>query len=124
MVWNTSGNTYEYDLLEKVQLYAARIITGLPILASRDSLYLETGLEPLVSRRMTAKLVTMYNVCNNEVPQYLEETIPSKWRQLHYSKMQAWIIPKIFCTRLYFKVELSQHWSTTGYFNKTILQRC
>ena len=77
VVWD-GCNSYECDLLEKVQLCAARIITGLPILASRDSLYLETGLEPLVSRRKTAKLVTMYKIHNNEVPQYLKETIPSK----------------------------------------------
>lgn len=35
----------ESDLLEKVQLCAVRIVTGLPIIASIDSLYLETGLE-------------------------------------------------------------------------------
>jgi hypothetical protein len=61
-----------------VFLSAARIITGLPILASRNSLYLETGLEPLTSRRTAAKLVTMYEIHNNEVSQYLKETIPSK----------------------------------------------
>lgn len=55
-----------------------RIITGLPILPSRDSLYLETGLEPLLSRRSTAKLVTMYKVYNNEVSQYLKEAMHSK----------------------------------------------
>lgn len=55
-----------------------RIITGLPILPSRDSLYLETGLEPLLSRRSTAKLVTMYKVYNNEVSQYLKEAMYRK----------------------------------------------
>lgn len=55
-----------------------RIITGLPILASRDSLQLETGLEPLLSRRSTAKLVTMYKVYTNEVSQQLKEAMHSK----------------------------------------------
>jgi hypothetical protein len=55
------------------------------ILASRDSLYLETGLEPLVSRRITAKLVTMNKVNNNEVPQYLKEKIPSKVNMSSYN---------------------------------------
>ena len=31
------------DKFEKVHLYAARIVTVLPILASRESLYFETG---------------------------------------------------------------------------------
>jgi hypothetical protein len=48
------------------------------ILASRNSLYLEIGLAPLISRRTTAKLVTMYKIHNNEVPQYLKEIIPSR----------------------------------------------
>jgi hypothetical protein len=64
--------------LVKVQLCAAQIFTGFPVLASRNSLYLETGLHPLISRRATAKLVTMYKVHDNEVPQYLKETIPCK----------------------------------------------
>ena len=29
----------QIDKLEKVQLYSARIVTGLPILASKESLY-------------------------------------------------------------------------------------
>jgi hypothetical protein len=39
------------DKLEKLQLEAARIVTGLPAYASRDSLYLETGWEKLIDRR-------------------------------------------------------------------------
>jgi hypothetical protein len=50
-------NPFARDLLEKVQLSVARTITGLPILATRNSLYLETGLEHLISKRTTAKLV-------------------------------------------------------------------
>jgi hypothetical protein len=37
----------EVATLEKVQLESARIFTGLPKCASRDSLYYETGWEPL-----------------------------------------------------------------------------
>lgn len=66
------------DLLENIQLCAARIVTSLPILASRDCLYLETGSEPLSSRRSIAKLDTMYKVYNSNVQQYLKEAIPSK----------------------------------------------
>lgn len=66
------------DLLENIQLCAARIVTSLPILASRDCLYLEIGSEPLSSRRSIAKLDTMYKVYNSNVQQYLKEAIPSK----------------------------------------------
>jgi hypothetical protein len=37
----------EVAKLEKVQLESARIVTGLTKFASRDSLYYETGWEPL-----------------------------------------------------------------------------
>ena len=39
------------DKLEKVQLYAARIVTGVPNLALKESLYFETGWEPLCKRK-------------------------------------------------------------------------
>jgi hypothetical protein len=39
----------EVAKLEKVQLESARIVTGLTQFASRDSLYYETGWEPLSS---------------------------------------------------------------------------
>jgi hypothetical protein len=41
-----------------VQLESARIVTGLPKFASRDSLYYETGWEPLSCRRKSRKLTT------------------------------------------------------------------
>ena len=56
-----SGCTkYNIEKLEKVQLYAARIVTGLSIITSRTSLYSETGWEPFVNRRDRSKLSTMY----------------------------------------------------------------
>jgi hypothetical protein len=39
------------DRLEKVQLEAARIVTGLPSFASIHSIYIETGWEKLKTRR-------------------------------------------------------------------------
>ena len=62
--------------LEKVQLYAARIVTGLSIITSRTSLYSETGWEPLVNRDRS-KLSTMYKIYNNLVPSYLKEITPA-----------------------------------------------
>ena len=42
--------------LEQVQLNAARIVTGLPVFASVDSLYYETGWETLSQRGTNKKL--------------------------------------------------------------------
>ncbi|PJE78013.1 hypothetical protein CI610_03058 [invertebrate metagenome] len=44
------------DKLEKLQLEAARVITGLPSYTSIQSLYSESGLEPLAIRRSRRKL--------------------------------------------------------------------
>ena len=62
--------------LEKLQLEAARIVTGLPILTKTDSLYFETGWEPLHSRRHRRKLQLFYKIYNCLAPQYLHDLIP------------------------------------------------
>ena len=46
----------------QVELYAARIVTGILIRTSITFLYLETGWEPLVNRIDRSKLSTMYNI--------------------------------------------------------------
>ena len=48
-VWNGCGVELT-DKLEKLQLEAAKFVTGLPVYDSRDSLYLETGWEKLIDR--------------------------------------------------------------------------
>lgn len=48
--------------LEKVQLHAPRIVTGLPMLASDESLHIETGWESLDKRWKNAKLTIMYKI--------------------------------------------------------------
>ena len=79
IVWD-GCSLQDVERLEMVQLYAARIITGLPIIASRDALYLETGWEPLADRRKVAKLNTMYKVHHNLVPDYLKSIFPATRR--------------------------------------------
>lgn len=56
--------------LEKVQFSAAKIVTGLPIIASTESFYTETGWELLVSRRNKTKLITMFKIHPNQIPEY------------------------------------------------------
>ena len=53
-VWD---GCYERDIekFEKIQLEAARIVTGLTKFASKDSLYFETGWETLANWRETRK---------------------------------------------------------------------
>ena len=49
-VWD--GCTLAYSVrLERVQLNAARIVTGLPLFSSQNSLYFETGWEAIADRR-------------------------------------------------------------------------
>ena len=57
---------YERDIdkLEKIQLEAARIATGLTKFASKDSLYFENGWETLANRRVKSKLTTFYRIHN------------------------------------------------------------
>jgi hypothetical protein len=51
--------------------------TKLPIISSRESLYLETGWEPLAERQKVAKLNTISEIHNNSVPVYLKKRYPS-----------------------------------------------
>jgi hypothetical protein len=75
-VWDNCGQTNS-DRLEKVQLEAARIVTGLPSFASIHSIYIETGWEKLKTRREVRKLVLFYKIVNGQVPDYLTELVPS-----------------------------------------------
>ena len=65
------------DRLEQVQLQAARIITGLPVFASLNSLYYETGWESLAERREKKKLTLMYRIVHNDAPTYLTDLLPN-----------------------------------------------
>ena len=64
--------------LEQVQLIATRIVTGLPVFASLNSIYAETGWKTLAERRKTKKLTLMYKIVNNDAPFYLTDLLPSR----------------------------------------------
>ncbi len=74
-VWSNCSAFNEYKL-ELLQLEAARIITGLTKFASKNSLYYETGWQPLSERRKNRKLITIYKIFNNMCPLYLTDLIP------------------------------------------------
>ena len=64
--------------LEHIQLTAARIVTGLPVFASVNSLYLETGWESSAESRKNKKLSLMYKTVNNGAPLYLSDLLPRR----------------------------------------------
>lgn len=74
-VWDGCTEKYS-DKLEKMQLEAARIITGLTSYAPLEALYFESGLEKLCTRRTQKKLRLMYKITNKEISSHLNEIIP------------------------------------------------
>jgi hypothetical protein len=75
-VWDNCGQT-NCNRLEKIQIEAVRIVTGLSICASFDSIYKETGWESLSTRRKVKKLLLFfYKIVNKEAPDYLYELVP------------------------------------------------
>ena len=66
---------FDANRLEKVQLEAARIVTGLTSYASNQSLYLDTGWEKLSIRRERRKLCIFYNIVNGSAPSYLHDLL-------------------------------------------------
>ena len=75
-VWGGCSK-FHVDLLEKLQLEAARIVTGLPSYVNTQALYFETGWENLESRRNRRKLVLFYKMHNQLTPTYLHNLLPN-----------------------------------------------
>ena len=64
------------DRIERIQLEAARIVTGLTAYASTESIFTETGWESLKCRREQRKLVLFYKIVNGDCPEYLTDLLP------------------------------------------------
>jgi hypothetical protein len=60
-IYHTRPHDIPPTKLEKLQLDAARIVTGLPIFTKTDKLYSETGWTTLSSRRHKRKFQLFYN---------------------------------------------------------------
>jgi hypothetical protein len=56
----TDGRTDGSVTIEKLQLEAGRIVTGLPLFASRKSIYSETGWELLSDRRRVRRFSLLF----------------------------------------------------------------
>lgn len=63
------------ELLESIQLDAARIITGLRRGTSHATLYAELGWCSLAERRKNSKLIHFYKILNNETPDYINSIL-------------------------------------------------
>jgi hypothetical protein len=64
------------NLIEKVQLNAARIVVGATAKCSSEGLYSETAWDTLKNRRLIHSLSLMYKIVNKSAPQYLIDTLP------------------------------------------------
>lgn len=74
IIWDNCTKQ-ESDLLESIQLDAARIITGLRRGTSHAILYEELGWIPLSKRRENTKLIHFFKILNKETPFYINEII-------------------------------------------------
>jgi hypothetical protein len=63
------------ELLGKIQIMAARIITGLRVNSSKTNLYNELGWEPLEARRDKHKLILFSKIVNGIAPQYMYDLV-------------------------------------------------
>ncbi len=66
-LWDGCTNE-DSDKLERLQLQAAKIVTGLPTYTAKINLYFETGWESLKERRRKRKLSQFYKIYNGLAP--------------------------------------------------------
>jgi hypothetical protein len=64
------------ERLGKIQLEAARIVTGLTSYASLLPIYKETGWEKLSVRSEKRKLSLFYSIVSGHSPDYLQDLLP------------------------------------------------
>ena len=84
VVWDGCSETNE-QALEKVQLAAARVVTGALKSTPIEKIYEETGWETLAKRREHQKLVLLYKIFNRLTPDYLYNVLPKTPEQTAYN---------------------------------------
>jgi hypothetical protein len=83
VIWHNPSQVL--DLLERVQMNAARIVTGATARCSSEGLYSETAWEPLADRRDFHRLTLYYKILNGKAPFYLANLMPTQVRdRTHY----------------------------------------
>ena len=80
IVWDDIPNMWVSEL-EKIQLNALRIITGLPRGTSHQVIYSESGFSPLCTRRNNHRLSMFYQIVNETAPPNLLSIAPKRTDQ-------------------------------------------
>ena len=75
IIWDNCSQE-QSDMIENVQLRAAKIVSGAIRRTHTELLYSELCWEPLQVRRHKQRLTTMYKIKNNDAPTYLCNTLP------------------------------------------------
>ena len=76
IIWDNCTQE-QTDMLENVQLRAAKIVSGAIRRTHSELLYKELGWETLKEPRSKQRLTTMFKIYNNEAPTYLTSTLPN-----------------------------------------------
>ena len=101
IVWD---NIPEYlkQTLKKLQLEAARIVTGATKLTPIQLLYEETGWETFQSRRDKHKLIKFHEMYHKVSPEYLSSLVPPQISETHqYNTRRSENITAINCRTSY-----------------------
>ena len=91
VVWhNTPRHEKYFNDLERLQIDAARTVTGTNRNASKQLLYSETGWENLSDRREKQRLILFFKIFNGIAPQHLIDTFMSynQHTHEHYTRHQ------------------------------------
>ena len=76
VIWNNCSQ-HDRNLLENLQLNAARIVTGAKRGTSHSKIYEECGWETLAERRENSQLVLFHKMVHKKTPLYLSNLTPS-----------------------------------------------
>jgi hypothetical protein len=78
IIWQIhADNRHILDILERVQLEAARVVTGATKRCSTEGLYAEVAWETLASRRQFHRAIMLFKIEDGHAPSYLQELVPS-----------------------------------------------
>lgn len=89
--------------IKKINLEAARIVTGATKLTSISLLYRETGWDTMQSRRNIHQLKTFYKMYHGISPEYLCRLVPNNQHEMHpYNTRQQSYIETILCRTNYY----------------------
>ena len=94
IVWDNCSKS-EKEILENVQLRAAKIVSGAINRTSRELIYRELGWDSLEERRKRQRLITMFKIKHDIAPVYLQSVIQIK--DIRYNLRNQGRIPPMKC---------------------------